>query len=93
MDSHRLIHDVLTPDNVSMGAMTIDYGPCDFRDASIRPPFSPIDQTGALCYANQPRWRCELTRLAEVPAGPLAGCRRSRGHRDRQRCVGRFLFV
>lgn len=64
------VHGVLSTDNVTLSAETIDYGPCAFLDA-YRPGswFSSIDEHGRYAYARQPdimAWN--LTRLGDALA-------------------------
>ena len=62
------IHGVMNTDNMSIGGLTLDYGPCAFQDAfSWQRVFSSIDTGGRYRYAQQPNiglWN--LARLAEA---------------------------
>ncbi len=49
------IHGVMNTDNVSIGGLTIDYGPCAFMDEYHRDRvFSKIDKEGRYAFSNQP---------------------------------------
>ncbi len=49
------IHGVMNTDNVSIGGLTIDYGPCAFMDEYNRNRvFSKIDTNGRYAFGNQP---------------------------------------
>ena len=62
------IHGVMNTDNLSIGGLTLDYGPCAFQDTfSWQQVFSSIDTGGRYRYAQQPNialWN--LARLAEA---------------------------
>ena len=62
------IHGVMNTDNMSIGGLTLDYGPCAFQDDfSWQRVFSSIDTGGRYRYAQQPNialWN--LARLAEA---------------------------
>lgn len=62
------IHGVMNTDNMSIGGLTLDYGPCAFQDAfAWQQVFSSIDTGGRYRYAQQPNialWN--LARLAEA---------------------------
>lgn len=68
------VHGVLSTDNVTLSAETIDYGPCAFIDRfDPQVWFSSIDEHGRYAYARQPEiiaWNLE--RLGEAMA-PLLG--------------------
>jgi uncharacterized protein YdiU (UPF0061 family) len=62
------IHGVMNTDNMSIGGLTLDYGPCAFQDTfAWQQVFSSIDTGGRYRYAQQPNialWN--LARLAEA---------------------------
>jgi uncharacterized protein YdiU (UPF0061 family) len=62
------VHGVMNTDNMSIGGLTLDYGPCAFQDAfAWQQVFSSIDTGGRYRYAQQPNialWN--LARLAEA---------------------------
>ena len=67
-DTLGFIHGVMNTDNMSIGGLTIDYGPCAFQDQfSWEQVFSSIDTAGRYRYSQQPAialWN--LARLAEA---------------------------
>lgn len=62
------LHGVMNTDNMAIGGISIDFGPCAFLDRyDPSTVFSSIDRFGRYAYGNQPgiaRWN--LARLAEA---------------------------